>query len=420
MGATFRSLRGWNYRTWAVGAIVSNVGTWMQRTAQDWLVLTELTQKNATAVGIVMSLQFGPQVLLLPWTGFAADHFDLRKLLFATQAAMGALALGLGLLTIGGVVQLWHVYTFAFLLGCVTAFDAPARHAFVSQMVAEDDVQNAVALNSTSFNSARLIGPAIAGLLIVAVGSGWVFVLNAASFVAVLASLALLRAGELHRNPRAPHATGSLGEGFRYVWKRSDLRAILLMVFFIGTFGLNFPIFISTMSVSVFHKGAGQFGLATSVMAIGSVTGAIVAAREATPRIARVLAGAVLFGLGLAAAAVMPSYTMFCATLVVVGAASQTFTTTSNSALQLSTEPVMRGRVVAIFLAVALGATPLGAPIVGWVADTYGPRWGLGVGAAGGLAAAFVGVHYLVRHRRLSVRVEGGRLRFEVDRVGPS
>ena len=185
--STFRSLRIFNYRLWAAGAIVSNMGTWMQRTAQDWLVLTELTHKNATAVGIVMALQFGPQLLLLPLTGFAADHLDRRKLLFATQAAMGALALGLGILTVTGVVQLWHVYVFALLLGCVTAFDAPARQTFVSELVGEAELSNAVALNSTSFNAARMIGPAIAGMLIASVGSGWVFLINAASFAAVLA-----------------------------------------------------------------------------------------------------------------------------------------------------------------------------------------------------------------------------------------
>ncbi|HEX3344928.1 MAG TPA: MFS transporter, partial [Polyangiaceae bacterium] len=205
---TFRSMRGFNYRTWAAGALVSNVGTWMQRTAQDWLVLTELTHTNATAVGTVMALQFGPQVLMLPWSGFAADHFDRRKLLFATQASMGALALGLGLLTLSGRVQLWHVYAFAFVQGCVTAFDAPARQTFVSDLVPEADLANAVALNSTSFNAARMIGPGVAGLLIAVVGSGWVFLINAASFVAVLASILVIRGEELRQKKRAPRRPG--------------------------------------------------------------------------------------------------------------------------------------------------------------------------------------------------------------------
>jgi MFS family permease len=403
---TFRSLRGFNYRAWAIGALVSNIGTWMQRTAQDWIVLTQLTHHNATDVGVVMALQFGPQVLFLPWTGFAADHLDRRKLLFATQAAMGALALGLGILTLAGIVRLWHVYLFAFLLGTVTAFDAPARQTFVSDLVAEADLPNAVGLNSTSFNAARMIGPAIAGVLIASVGSGWVFLINGASFAAVLCSLIVLRTGELHARDRAPRARGSLAEGFRYVSKRPDLKAVLLMLFLIGTFGLNFPIFISTMAVGVFHKGAGQFGLSTSIMAIGSVTGALLAARRGEPRIGVLIFGASMFGLGLAVAAMMPSYAFFCAALVVIGVSAQTFTTTTNSTLQLSTEPVMRGRVMAIFLAIALGGTPIGAPIVGWVADTFGPRWALGVGAAAGFGAAIVGIYYLAKYGRLRVGID--------------
>jgi MFS family permease len=392
LGGTFRSLRGSSYRTWAIGALVSNVGTWMQRTAQDWLVLTQLTHNNATAVGFVMALQFGPQVLLLPLTGFAADHLDRRKLLFATQATMGALALGLGLLTVAGVVRLWHVYVFAFLLGCVTAFDAPARQTFVSDLVSEADLSNAVALNSTSFNAGRLIGPAIAGVLIAGIGSGWVFLVNAASFGAVLVSLGVIRVADLRSTDRASRTRGSLVEGFRYVWKRSDLKTVLFMLFLIGTFGLNFPIFISTMAVSAFHKGAGEYGLLTSIMAIGSVGGALLAARRPNPRIDLLVLGAAAFGLGVALAALTPNYGFFAAALVVVGVSAQTFTTTTNSVVQLSTDPVMRGRVMAILLAIALGGTPIGAPIVGWVADHFGPRWALAVGAAAGFGAALVGV----------------------------
>src|SRR5580692_2244523 len=268
---TFRSLKRFNYRVWAAGALVSNVGTWMQRIAQDWLVLTQLTHHNATAVGVVMALQFGPQILLLPLTGFAADHFDRRKLLFCTQATMGLLALGLGLLVVTGLVQLWHVYVFAFLLGCAAAFDSPARQTFVAELVSEGDLPNAVGLNSTSFNAARMIGPAIAGGLIAAVGSGSVFLINALSFVAVLCSLALLRTDQLKPSHRAVSARGSFVEGFRYVLRRPDLKVILFMLFLVGTFGLNFPIFISTMSVTVFHAGASQYGLLSSMMAAGSV-----------------------------------------------------------------------------------------------------------------------------------------------------
>lgn len=412
LSGTFRSLNNFNYRLWAGGALVSNIGTWMQRTAQDWIVLTQLTHNNATAVGIVMALQFGPQALLLPLTGYAADHFDRRKLLIVTQAAMGALALGLGILTVAGVVQLWQVYLFALLLGCVTAFDAPARQTFVSELVEEHELSNAVALNSTSFNAARMIGPAVAGVLIAVIGAGWVFLLNAVSFAAVLASLCLLRQDELHLRARAAPARGSLVAGFRYIWGRPDLIAILLMFFLIGTFGLNFPIFISTMSVSVFHAGAHQYGFLSSIMALGSVTGALLAARREKPRMAFLLAGAGVFGGGLVLAALMPSYGWFALVLVLIGIAAQTFTTTANSMVQLTTEPAMRGRVMAILLALALGGTPLGAPVVGWVADTFGPRWALAVGAASGFVAAWVGIRYLKKHRQMRVRMAGGRLQF--------
>jgi MFS family permease len=399
MKGTFRSLHSFNYRLWAGGALVSNIGTWMQRVAQDWLVLTQLTDQNATAVGVVMALQFGPALLLLPLTGYAADHLDRRKILFVTQAAMGLLALGLGLLTITGLVQLWHVYGFAFLLGCTAAFDAPARQTFFSELVGEAALSNAVALNSASFNIARLIGPAVAGVLIASVGTGWAFVINAGSYVAMLGALSLLRIGELRRRDRAVRVPGGFVEGFRYVWKRPDLKAALWMLFLISTFGLNFPIFISTMSVKAFHVGAGRYGLLTSMMAVGSVVGALLSARREQPKMKHLLAGAVVFGVGCALAALASSYLLFGMALFVIGISAQTFTTSTNSLVQLSTEPAMRGRVIAILLAVLMGTTPLGAPVVGWVADIFGPRWALGIAAVSGFAAAAVGISYLRKSR---------------------
>lgn len=393
----FRSLRGYNYRIWAGGAFVSNVGTWVQRTAQDWLVFTQLTHHDAAAVGLVMALQFGPQLLLLPWTGFAADHFNQRKLLIATQATMGGLALALGVLTVTGAVRLWHVYIFAFLFGSAAAFDAPVRQTFVGELVGDDDLHNAVALNSTSFNAARMIGPAIAGIIIAGIGTGWAFLINGASFAAVLISLGLLRVADLRPNARARRARGSFTEGVRYVWGRPDLRAILLMLFLIGTFGLNFPIFIATMAVGIFHADARGFGLLSSLMAIGTIAGALLSAGRSKPRFSLLLVGAAVFGLGCTLAAVAPGYWFFACALIVIGVATLTVTNTTNSLMQLSTEPGMRGRVMALRVSVALGGTPIGAPIVGWVANHCGPRWALGLGAASGFAAAVVAARALAR-----------------------
>ena len=260
----------------------------------------------------------------------------------------------------------------------------------------------------------------MAGVLIAEVGTGWVFLINAASYVAVLCSLKLLRIAELHRGDRAGRKRGSFVDGFRYVWARPDLKAVLLMLFLIGTFGLNFPIFLSTMSVTVFHAGSREYGLLASTMAVGSVAGALMSARRARPKLALLLVSAGVFGVGLALAAVMPNYWLFGLLLIVVGVSVQTFNTTSNATVQMSTDPAMRGRVMAILLGIALGGTPLGAPFVGWVADRFGARWSLAVGAASGVLALMVGVHYLVRHRGLRVRVDAGRLRFSLDKADPA
>ena len=375
--------------------MVSNIGTWMQRTAQDWLVLTQLTHHNASAVGTVMALQFGPQLLLLPWTGVAADRYNQRKLLMATQATSGVLALILGLLTVTGIVQLWHVYLLAFLSGCASAFDAPVRQTFVAELVGDGDLPNAIALNSTSFNSGLIVGPAAAGIGIATIVTGCAFVANGLSFIAVLTSLFFLRKSELRPNARARRSQGGFAEAIRYVWARPDLKTMLVMLFLIGTFGLNFPIFISTMAASVFHSDARGYGVLSSMMAVGTMSGALFAAGRERPEFKSLLIGAAMFGLGCALAAVAPSYWLFAAALVITGIAALTFTNTSNSLMQLSTEPAMRGRVMALRVAIALGGTPIGAPIVGWVADHLGPRWSLGVGALSGLLSAAVAIYVM-------------------------
>ncbi len=398
----FRSLQQYNYRLWVSGALVSNIGTWMQRVAQDWLVLTQLTHGNAMAVGVVMSLQFGPQLLLLPLTGWATDRLDRRKLLLVTQTGMGMLALGLGILTIIGRVQLWQLYMFAGGLGCISAFDAPARHAFVSELVGEQDLFNAVALNSSSFNAARMIGPAMAGILIAAVGCGWAFLINAVSFMAVLLALSQLRQEELYGKLKVDRSPGRFMQGFHYAWHHPELKAALLMLLLVGTFGLNFPIFISTMAVTAFHTGAGRYGMLTSCMAMGSVVGALMVAKRAHPKFLALPLSAAAFGICCVLAAMMPNEWSFGLILVITGISVQTLTTTTNSLVQLGTDSALRGRVLAILLAIMLGSAPLGAPLVGWVADRFGPRWALIVGAASGFGAALIGIYYLVRHRSSS------------------
>lgn len=395
----FRSLRNPDYRIWAAGALVSNIGTWMQRVAQDWLVLTQLTHHNATAVGLVTALQFGPQLLLLPLTGAAADRFDRRRLLLLTQGMMVALAFALGLLVVTGLVRLWQVFAFAALLGCVNAFDAPARQVFVSELVGEADLSNAVALNSTSFNAARMIGPALAGWLIAAIGTGAAFLVNAVATLSVVASLTVLRTLSPRRPGGGTGVAAGFGASLRYLGTRPDLRSVLLMLFLFGTFGLNFPIFISAMAVKVFHAGAGDYGMLTTTMAVGSITGSVLAARRERPRQGLLIGGAALFGAALGLAAAMPDELLFGAALVLVGVSAQTVTTAATSLVQLSTDPGLRGRVMALLLATTLGGVAVGGPFVGWVADRFGPRWALAVGAASGFAAAAVGLYGLWRAR---------------------
>ena len=414
MSPIFGSLRHPNYRLWFGGAIVSNVGTWMQRVAQDWLVLTVLTHNSGVAVGVVTALQFAPVLLLSAWAGLLADRVSRRALLFGTQAAQGLLAGVLGILVLGGHVQLWHVYVFAVLLGCVTAIDAPVRQIFVAELVPVEKLSNAVGLNSASFHASRMIGPGLAGLLIAVVGSGWVFIINGASFGATMVALALMRTRELHRLPRASRSPGQIREGLRYVRGRSDILVIFVVVGVVSTFGLNFQLTSAMMARVEFGRGPGEYGLLGSVLAIGSVAGALLAARRERPRVRLVVGAAFAFGIATGVLALMPTYPSYALACIPVGFASLTMMTAANTAIQMTTDPTMRGRVMALYLMVFLGATPVGAPIVGWIAETFGPRWSVGVGSISALLVATgaaiwtrqrwdVTVHY---HRGSRPRIE--------------
>jgi MFS family permease len=397
---TFRSLRHSNYRLWFAGSIFSNLGTWIQLTAQDWLVLTELTDHDASAVGVVMALQFGPQFLLLPFTGAAADHFDKRTLLMTTQIAMAILSLALGVLVLSGMAQLWQVYLLAFLLGAAAAFDAPVRQTFVGNLVGERDLTNAIALNSSLNNAARMIGPALAGICIGALGTGWAFILNGLSYFALLTSLKVLQQNKLHGGAKPKREPGALFEGFRYVARRPDLRAIGLMLFVFGTFGLNFPIYVSTMAVTVFHSDPTQFGILSAAVAVGTFAGAFLATGQVQPRFSSLTSGAALFAIASALAAIAPNYWLFASALVLMGLAAITIMNRSNALMQISCDQAMRGRVMALRLAIVLGGTPIGAPLVGWVANNVGPRGTLAVAAMAGLISAIIGLWH--QHRSIT------------------
>lgn len=389
MSPTFHSLRHRNYRLYWSGMFLSNVGTWMQRIAQDWLVLVVLGG-GAQAVGITTGLQFLPFLLVAPFGGLLADRFDKRRLLMFTNAFLGVVGLTLGVLTLTGLAQIWHVYVLAFLLGVGTALDNPARQAFVSELVGKDDLTNAVALNSASFNAARLIGPAVAGILIGLIGTGWVFILNGASFVSPILALLLLRGvgGRPRRDPeRATGAFSQLREGVSYLWSRPDLLMVVTIMFGLGTFGMNFQMTMALMATDVYDKGPSEYGLLGSIMAIGTLSGALIAARRRVPRRRLVVGGAVVFGVFEVAAGLMPSYVLFAIALVPLGVIAMTVLTAANAYVQTTVPQYVRGRVMSLYMMIFMGGTPFGAPLIGFAADAFGARWSLLGG--GILTAAF-------------------------------
>ncbi|MCW2759092.1 MAG: major facilitator superfamily 1 [Nocardioidaceae bacterium] len=384
MSPTFAALRNRNYRLYAAGGVVSNTGTWMQRVAQDWLVLTlhhGSAASASTALGITTGLQFLPILLLSPYAGLVADRFPKRKLLQLSQGWMGVSALVLAVLALTGVVEPWMVFAVAFFFGIGAAFDAPARQSFVSEMVGPDDLANAVGLNSASFNLARLVGPALSGLLIAFFGSGvratgLVILINALSYAAVIAALGLMRDSELTLLEKAPRGRGMIRDGLRYVGGRADLKLVLFAGFFAGTFGMNFQMTSALMATQVFHKGPGEYGLLGTTLAIGSLSGALLGARrDGRPRVWLVAMAGLSFGIFEIALGLMPSYLTFAILTPFLGISLLTMLNAANTTVQLSTPPAMRGRVMALYMMLIMGGTPLGAPIVGWVGATFGARW---------------------------------------------
>ncbi|MGW2513430.1 MFS transporter [Streptomyces scopuliridis] len=408
-GGTFSSLKIRNYRLFATGAVVSNIGTWMSRITQDWLVLS-LTGSSA-AVGITTALQFLPMLLFGLYGGVIADRYPKRQLLLFTQSAMGLCGLSLAVLTLSGHVQVWHVYLIAFLLGMVTVVDTPSRQSFVSEMVGPGQLRNAVSLNSANFQSARLIGPAVAGVLITTVGSGWAFMLNGLSFIAPFVGLLLMRQHELHKSVRVPRGKGQLREGLRYVRGHPELIWPIVLIGSIGTFGFNFPIWLTAYAHEVYDGGAGLYAFFNILMAAGSLAGALLAARRSSSRLRLLVLAAMAFGVLEIVVSFSPWVWLFSLLLLPIGMLGLTINISANTSVQMASDPEMRGRVMSLYMMVFVGGTPIGGPLLGWVTDTYGARVGFATGGVVSLlAAATVGLILTrVAGVRLKVDLRGGR-----------
>ncbi|MFZ0142493.1 MAG: MFS transporter [Aeromicrobium sp.] len=399
MSPTFRSLHVRNYRVYAAGSLISNTGTWMQTTAQAWLVLV-LTD-SGTALGLTVALQLLPTLLLSPVGGVLADRFSKRTVLRVMQVLMAVPAAVLGVLAITGVVATWHVYLLAFVFGIGRALEAPARQSFVPEMVTREDLGNAVALNSASFNAGRLIGPAVAGLLIAALGggaagTGWVILVNAASYAAAFIALSMLDPDRLTPSQVIAPGTGAIREGLRYVRSRPDLVLVLSCVLFLGGFGMNFQITSALMATDEFGKGASEFGALGSALAIGSLAGSLLAARRAGPRLRFIVISGLSFSVVQIASGLMPTYYSYMAVLPLVGLSILTMATTANAMIQMTSAPAMRGRVAALYVMVFIGSVPFVAPVMGWVAENFGARTALvGSGVLAGLGIAAVTAWYV-------------------------
>nr|WP_223875406.1 MFS transporter [Nanchangia anserum] len=417
-------MRYYNYRLWFTSNLVSSTGQWMQRVAQDWLVLTVLTTSSGFAVGITTALQFLPQLLFSVHSGLLADRFNRRHILQLTQVFTALTSVVMGILVLTDTAQLWHVYALAFAAGTANTLGTPVRQTFVSELVAPADLPNAVGLNSTAFNGARMIGPAIAGVAIAWVGTGWVFILNAVLFLVPIITLAIMRVADLREVPVTPRHKGMIREGLAYVKQRSDIVLITMVATVISMLGFNHQLTQGVMATTVYGKGAGEYGLLGSVMAMGSLAGALLAARRSRPRVALVFGSGLAYGLCQCILALAPTYAWYAILLVPTGLLMLTFITAANATIQVSTPPEMRGRVMSIYFLFYLGVTPIGAPLIGWIAEHIGARWSVGIGGIGSVIAAAVAivcawrrwhVHVVARQAFPYVNVWGPRERAWAD-----
>ena len=401
--ATFASLRNRNYRLYFTGQVISVSGTWMQRLAQAWLIL-RLTHNNGFWLGVESGLQFLPMLLFGAWGGVIADRFDKRRLLYGTQTAAGLLALGLGLIVWTDAATLPIVFAFSLLLGCTNAIDNPARQTFVLEMVGREELPNAVGLNSVVMNTSRVVGPAVGGILIEAIGLAPCFFINAASYVAVIVALAMMNKSALMPAPLVPKAKGQLREGFRYVWSEPRVRTPLLMMAVIGTLAFNFQVVIPLISTETFGLGAGGFGGLTAVMGAGAVIGGLAAASRRGISYRRLLTLTFAMGIAILGAAAAPTLGTEVVALFVMGLTTFAFIATANTTLQLTSRPDMRGRVMALYAIAFLGSTPIGSPIVGWISALWGPRIGFAVGGVAAILAGIAAAWSLARTTASSAR----------------
>ncbi|MGA7362724.1 MAG: MFS transporter [Candidatus Dormiibacterota bacterium] len=395
---TFAALAIPNFRRYASGQSVSMIGTWMQTTAQSWLVLT--ISHSAVVLGLVVATQTLPVLVLGAYGGVIADRVDKRRLMILLQSMMGIQALILGILTLTKQIRIWEIFILAALLGLNNTFENPSRQAFMMEMVGGKDLRNAVSLNSVLVNVARAIGPAVAGLLIASVGIGWCFLINAGSFVAVVASLVTMDLSQLHPSPPTGRARGQLRAGLRYVAGVPELAVPLLMMAVVGTLAYEFQVVLPVVASHTFHGGPKAFGFMTAAMGIGAIGGGLVTAARGRTGLRPVSIAAGVFGVVLLMAAAAPTLTLEYLALAAVGWASISFIARGNTTLQLSAEPRMRGRVMALWAIAFQGTTPIGGPLIGWVTSAGGPRAGLATGGASCVVAAGLGVIAIRRQQR--------------------
>ncbi|MHB1087609.1 MAG: MFS transporter [Acidimicrobiales bacterium] len=401
---TFSSLNNRNYRKYFFGQAISLAGTWMQSTAQAWLVLV-LTH-SPTNLGIVVALQTLPVLLLGPYGGVIADRLNKRRLMIGLQSMMGLQAVVLSVLTLTHVINFAEVCVLAVVLGINNSFENPARQSFVLEMVGPTDLRNAVGLNSTLQNASRAVGPAIAGVLIATVGEGWCFALNALSFVAVIGSLMTMDTSQLRPSEPTARSRGQVREGLRYVRGEPNLLVPLLMMALVGMLAYEFQVTLPVAAQRVFHGGSETFGVMTSSMGLGAVIGGLVTAARGKTGMRAMVRAALIFGVCILFAALSPVLVVEFVALILVGYTSVSFLSMANSTLQLQTSPTMRGRVMALWAVAFLGTTPIGGPIIGWITEHSSARIGLEVGAASCLLAAMLGLWAIRRHRQRGLVLE--------------